>query len=249
MQTLEIVPPGGTRNWQSDRFVLESRNSAFISHTETQLRKGEIKGFTLIWPTGDKKRRQRILATMQDTFQVTTGTFDASQTDKMRQDIDLVADLKVRKPRVSRAGFYVDGPGTVVTTDEAVRDCTLVTLDGDHPVQVVINDPDLGVAVLRPTRALAPMRFANLADGVPRLMSEVAVAGYSLESVLGAPTLTFGILADVKGLRGEEKLDHLVLAVLPGDVGDPVLNSRGRVLGMFLPTANTNRQLRLPMSA
>ena len=63
----------------------------------------------------------------------------------------------------------------------------------------------------------------------------MAVAGYSYEGVLEAPVMTFGTLAEAKGLRGEDYLARLALAALPGDAGAPVFDATGSVLGMLVP--------------
>ena len=101
----------------------------------------------------------------------------------------------------------------------------------------------LGVAVLRPDQVLAPMAVARLRPDSPRLQTEIAVAGYSYGGVLGAPTLTFGKLADLKGLRGETELARLDLAPLEGDAGGPVLDMAGGVLGMLLSPPSTGQRL------
>lgn len=64
----------------------------------------------------------------------------------------------------------------------------------------------------------------------------MAVAGYSYGGTLGAPTLTFGTVADLKGLDGETGVTRLALAPLEGDSGGPVLDDTGTVLGLLLPT-------------
>ncbi len=62
--------------------------------------------------------------------------------------------------------------------------------------------------------------------------------------MLGAPTVTFGPLSDLRGLQGEEELTRLALAPLPGDAGGPVFDAGGSVVGMLLPAAtDTGRQL------
>ena len=130
-----------------------------------------------------------------------------------------------------------------MTTVEAVQNCTRITVDQDYQAEVVATDETLGVAVLRPSAPLAPLSVAHLRDDAPRLQSDVAVAGYSYGGVLGAPTLTFGTLADIKGLSGETEQTRLALAALPGDAGGPVIDISGGVLGMLLPAPSGGRQL------
>ncbi len=243
MQTLEIVPLDGERERKENSFVLEGRNARFTSYTEAALKNGEIKGFTLIWPTGDEERRTRVLALMRESFTRLEGVLDPAAGGDNVQNIDLVSGLTVRKPRLSRSGFFVDGNGTVVTTTEAVRGCTRVTLDDSYQAEVAGTDETLGVAVLRPVNRLAPAEVAQFRQSSPRLQSGVTVSGYSFEGKLGAPTLTFGKLEDLKGLRGETDLTRLALNVETGDAGGPVLDAGGAVLGMLLPRKTGTQQL------
>ena len=155
----------------------------------------------------------------------------------------LLIQLEIRKPRLSRTGFFVDATGTVLTTSDVVAECSQVTLDHDYPVDVILNDTPNGVAVLRPRGTLAPMDVAQLATSAPRLQSDVAVAGFSYEGVLGAPSLTWGTLSDLRSLDGNQGVARLALAAQSGDVGGPVLNSNGAVLGMLLPRQVGSQQL------
>ncbi|PSL18845.1 serine protease [Shimia abyssi] len=242
MQTLEIVPLEGRRERKDRGFILIGENSKIVSHTEVVLKDGEVKGFTLVWPAGDEERRTRILGEMQNSLTRIDGSLDPAAGNNPAQDIDLLAGLQVRRPSLSRSGFFIDRTGRVVTTAEAVRGCTKVTLEGDYDADVTSVDEALGIAILTPSTALAPISVATLRRGAPRLQSDIAVSGYSYEGQLGAPTMTFGQLADVKGLGGEQELARLALAPQPGDAGGPVFDAGGSVFGMLLPRANGGGQ-------
>lgn len=242
MQTLEIVPESGPRSLKSDSFTLIGESALKVSHTQVWLRDGEIKGFTMIWPAGDEARRTRLLARMQDSFDWLPGTLDPSEGSGA-QDIDLISGLEIRKPMKSRSGFYVDTSGAVLTTAEAVEGCGRITIDESYQADVILTDAALGVAILRPRTALSPLRVATFQETTPRLLSDVAVSGYSYGGILGAPTLTFGQLSDLQGLNGEPNLKRLTLAALEGDAGGPLLDVGGAVLGMLLARADTGRTL------
>lgn len=243
MQTLEIVPAEGDRKLESDSFLLIGRGTSKVSHTQAWLKDGEIKGFTLVWPAGDEERRTRLLGEMQESFQRLPGVLPVTAGAAETQSIDLVAGLEIRKPRMSHSGFYVDPTGTVVTTSQVVQNCERITIDEVYDATVAMTDAARGIAVLRPVQSLAPMNVAAFQMSVPRLQSDVAVAGYSYGGVLGAPTLTFGRLADVKGLNGEQEQKRLALDALEGDAGGPVMDTSGGVLGMLLPSSSGERQL------
>lgn len=243
MQTLEIVPVQGPRERRNTSFELKGENAKIVSETKVSLENGRIKGFTLIWPAGDEERRSRVLTEMEASFVRLPGVLDPAEGANDAQAIDLVSGLQIRQPRISRSGFFVDAQGSVVTASEAVQSCSRLTIDGDTDADVIADDAENGVALLKPKTALAPLAVASFNTTDPRLQSEVSVAGYSYEGVLSAATLTFGTLADVRGLQGEENLSRLALAAQAGDAGGPVFDASGAVMGMLLPKKQTGPQL------
>ena len=237
MQTLKIVPLEGERKRSSNRFTLTGENASIKSYTHAVLNGGEIKGFTLIWPAGEDKRFDVTLAAMRDSFSPIKGVVlpDNIGDGALEQSLDLVSGLEIRRPSASRSGFYVNGEGAVLTSAAAVQGCARITLDEVYDAQITARDEALGLALLTPSEPLSPIDYARFQPGVPRLQSEIAVSGYSFEGMLGAPTMTFGTLADVKGLRGEQTMKRLALNASPGDAGGPVFDASGSVMGMLLP--------------
>jgi S1-C subfamily serine protease len=243
MQTLEIVPERGPRSLDADGFTLTGAGPEMISYTRVWLRAREIKGFTLVWPTGDEARRTRLLEEMKDSFASLPGTLDAIVAPAAGQRVDLVAGIDVRRPDRARSGFFVDRRGAVLTTAEAVRGCGRITVNETAQADIAHLDEDLGVAVLRPRETLAPPGIAGLRADPPAVLSRVAVAGYSYEGLLGAPTITFGQLTALEGLAGEPHLKRLSLNARAGDAGGPVLDGSGAVLGMLVPDRTDGRSL------
>lgn len=244
LQTLEIVPTEGPRTRRKNSFELEGVNNNIHSYTTARLENGTIKGFSLIWPAGDDERRRRVLGEMQASFASFDGVLDpALSVPGEDQAIDLIAGLEVRKPRLSRSGFYISNDGTVLTTAQAVDECERLTLDSAYDADVVHLDTDLGLAVVRPQTALAPLGVAMFQTGTPRLQAEVAVAGFPYGGILVTPSLTFGRLADLRGLDGDTSEKRLSLTAQPGDVGGPVFDNGGAVLGMLKPRENRDGQV------
>lgn len=233
MQTLEIVPLNGPRERKKSSFTLVGQNSRMISYTQAALENGEIKGFTLIWPAGDEERRTRLLEEMKNSFTRMPGVLSATAGNASQQSIDMISGLQIRKPKLSRSGFFVNAKGTVATTSAAVQSCSRITLDGDTDAEIITDDAARGVAFLKPKASLAPLSVASFAAAPTRLHSEVAVAGYSFEGVLSAPSMSFGTLADVRGLDGEQNINRLTLKARAGDAGGPVLDRTGAVIGML----------------
>jgi peptidoglycan hydrolase-like protein with peptidoglycan-binding domain len=247
LQTLSIIPKDGPRSRTDDSFTIMGTDARIVSHTEVRLEGTEIKGFTLVWPAGDEERRTRLLQTMQASFRSLPGTLDPALARPTEdQAVDLISGLEVRQPRLTRSGFFIDAQGTVLTTTEAVQDCAEITLDSVHPASVIFTDAALGLAVLRPEPPLSPLGVAAFQTAVPRLRAEIAVSGYPYGGVLSRPTLTFGQLADIHGLEGEEDMKRLDLVAEAGDAGGPVFDNAGAVLGMLLPRHPEDRMVLPP---
>lgn len=246
LQTLSMMPLAGARERGERSFFITGQSATLESHTYAELSNGMIKGYMLTWKPQDGERMARVLATMQKSFRPTgeraldPGLVPLSEETRR----GLLSGLEVRRPTLSRSGFYVDAAGMVLTTPEATQSCGRITLDGDTEADVILSDAAFGIALLRPRKALAPRAIAELLTTSSRIGGEVAVSGYSYEGALNAPTLTFGTLEDTAGLQGEAGLNRLSLEALPGDVGGPVFDATGAVLGMLLPRpAQGTRQL------
>ncbi|PJE32071.1 Putative peptidoglycan binding domain-containing protein [Pseudooceanicola antarcticus] len=247
LQTLQIVPEDGPRQRNSDSFRIEGRSSRVVTHAEASLEGGEIKGFVLVWPAGDSQRRTRLLEQMQASFTRTPGVLPHDAGAGAEQSVDLVSGLEIRKPLKGRSGVYVAEDGAVLTLASAVSGCGRVTvgsgLDDGAPMKIAATDPATGLALLRPVEASAPMAVARIATMSPRISSEIVLAGYSYEGLLGAPSVSWGTLADVRGLSGEEGISRLDIATLPGDAGGPVFDSTGALVGLLTAPEDSNRQL------
>lgn len=246
LQTLEIVPPAGPRRSGEDSFEITGRNGRIESYSYAELSGGLVKGFTLVWPVADSARMARVLAVMKGSFRpVGDRALDPglAPMDAARRD-GMLTGLEVRRPALSRSGFFITATGTVLTTVDVLQSCARVTIDGDLPMSVALSDAQTGLAVLVPQTPLSPPGVAALQTTPLRIGTEVAVAGYPYEDRLTSPTLTFGFLEALEGLDGEADLKRLSLPALAGDAGGPVVDGAGVVIGMLLPRAqDAARQL------
>lgn len=244
MQTLEIVPPEGARDRGARSFTLTGQSATKNSYTFAALSGSAVKGFTVVYKPGDERVMARVVDDMRKSF---TALPDAVLPDiagdGSDQRIDLVAGLQVRRPVKSRSGFYINDAGAVLTTTDVLGQCNRLTINEEADAQITAQDDALGLAVLSPTSALTPIAFAAFQPAVPRLRSEIAVSGFSFEDVLNLPTVTYGTLEDIRGLRGEDTVQRLALDALPGDAGGPVFDQTGSVVGVLQPRGNGARAL------
>ncbi|AHM05675.1 hypothetical protein roselon_03417 [Roseibacterium elongatum DSM 19469] len=249
MQTLEIVPLEGERERQGDRFLLTGQSDSLRSHTEARVVGGGfVKGFTVVWAPERDEDMEQILPILRDTISYFGGALDpAFVPEGAEEDIDLVSGLEVRRPDLMRTGFFIDSRGTVLTTTEAVSgpngQCARVLIDNAYAADVVYRDDALGLAVLRPRTALAPLDFARMAETPGRLRGEIAVAGFPFGGALSAASTSFGTLSALSGVNGETNVQRLEIATEDSEAGAPVLDGSGAVLGMVLPGMLEGRAL------
>ncbi|CTQ50170.1 serine protease [Jannaschia donghaensis] len=234
LQTLEIVPTEGDRSKARDSFRITGIAPTRTTQVFAKLEGGHIVGYLLSWPAAQDALAARALPEMERTL-ASSGTplppdagFEPSE-----QSFDMVSGLDVRQPLRSASGFFVTAAGAVVTAADTVAGCGRVTLDRLHDADVTLSRD--GVAVLTPQSRLAPVEVAVLAPTEGRLRSPVSVGGFPFGGVLGAATLSFGTLEDVRDLDGDAGVMRLSLEARDGDAGGPVLDPAGRVAGMLLP--------------
>ncbi len=238
LQTLEIVPVDGDRTVGQGRFRIEGANADIVTHIEAILTTDGVKGFGLVWPQGDELRRKLTLDAMQASFQPIAGTvLPDTAGDRALQRPDLLSGLQIRQSDRAFSGVYVSSDGAVLTASAGLEACARITLEDEVGAQITAQNDALGLALLRPVDPLAPLGVGRLQAEPPRLNSEIAVAGYSYGGVLGAPTLSFGRLTDLRDLSGDEARSRLALVTRPGDAGGPVLDAGGGVIGLLLPRA------------
>jgi S1-C subfamily serine protease len=248
MQTLEIVPLEGERERRGDSFLLTGQNATLRSHTEARITGGAVKGFTLLWGPERDTDVAQILPRIRESIRYLPGALDpAFVPEGTEADIDLVSGFEVRRPEVLRTGFFVTGSGIVVTTTEAVTgangSCDRILIDNAYPASVAFRDDALGLAILRPEQALAPVAVAQLADGAAQMQGDVAVAGFPFDGALSYATTSFGMVSALTGVDGETWQKRLDLRTADSEAGGPVLDATGAVLGMVLPGTAGARML------
>ena len=237
MQTLTVIPVEGRRERRRNGFLLTGQSDDARAHAEAGYANGQIKGWVLLWEPRADEDAEQVLATMQSSFRPVAGVLPdalgAGASAVGRRE--LIAGLEVRRPIRGRSGFFIDAVGSVVTAAEAVTGCSRVTIDEAYDARVVHLDEDIGIAVLSPQESLVPLAFAQFAAQPPQRGVPLRLSGFSFEDTLTRPILTQGELADLTGLEGEDWLRRLAMSAEPGDVGGPVFDNNGAVIGMLLP--------------
>jgi peptidoglycan hydrolase-like protein with peptidoglycan-binding domain len=237
LQTLEIMPTTGPRERGERSFTLRGESGTVMSQAYAELSRGLIKGWIVTWNPAADLPIDRILPAVEASFRpvgdraLDPGIVPMDGTTKQ----GLLSGLEVRKPRITRSGFFINPQGSVLTSADAVDQCARITLDGITEATVTLSDPAAGIALLTPSSAISAPATAEFQLAPDRIGAEIAVSGYSFGEALPAPVLTFGTLAAGEGLAGETGVKRLALTALPGDIGGPVVDNTGAVLGLLLP--------------
>ncbi|MGC8203890.1 trypsin-like peptidase domain-containing protein [Aliiroseovarius sp. PTFE2010] len=241
LQTLDAVPLNGERTLKRTTFEINGQDERFDTTIYAELSGEQIKGFGLIWPAGDAKRRALALDAMRASFRSTDAVLPDIYGDTPEQSIDLLAGLEIRRPDKAATGVFVTEDGQVLTSAQTVASCGRVTIEDDVAMTVAAATGDL--ALLRPTTPVAPAAIAQFQPGRARLNSEIAIAGFSYGGRLGAPTLTYGTLAELQAPDGTQGVLRLALNSLDGDAGAAVFDTHGAVLGVLSAQDPAGRQL------
>lgn len=237
LQQMTIVPTTGPRSLTDRSFDIDGVNDQIHTVIHAEVAGDAVKGWLLSYRPGKEAQMARVLAAMRSSFRVTgPQALDATMVPlTSAQKAGMVTGLEPRKPVISRSGFYVDQAGDVLTTTEVLQSCGQVSFGADHKAKVAYRDDALGIALLQPTEPIAPRAYARIATALPVAKAPVAVAGFSYGGVLPQAVLTLGAFDAGTGLNGEADLRRLTLSALPGDVGGPVLDASGALVGMLLP--------------
>lgn len=237
LQTLEVMPETGPRERGEKSFTIEGVSAKVQSLAYAETRDGMVKGYLVVWNPADAARMERILPVLQSSFRpVGAKALDPGlvpMDDTARAG--MLSGLALRQPARVATGFYVDDKGHVATALANVAGCAKVTLGLETEARILAQSDQGGIALLAPAAPMAPAAVARLSSATPQPGAEIQVSGYSYGARLPAPVLTFGNLDASEGLMGEPGFARLAAPLMAGDMGGPVLDASGAVLGVTIP--------------
>lgn len=231
LQTLDAVPSTGDRALEDGSFTINAANDTTAAFAYATTSKGSVKGYLATWDPAISAKMMRILPALQASFRPAGDKYldpslvpleDAARTG-------LLAGMQVKRPNSTGSGIFVDKDGSVLTNAQTVAECGRITLDNSTEAAMVASDQ--GVALLKPKTPLQPKYIAPIATTTPREGQAVIAAGYSPFVSLPAAVLSRGTVAGATGLDGTPT--YITLALNSGDIGGPVLDETGALLGMM----------------
>ena len=183
----------------------------------------------------------------------TPGTTDnAPAPDKAKSAVVKVESGDPSFPSAG-TGFFIDNQGTLLTSSSIVNDPGSVRVMENGlrlDAKVLGNDPRSGVALLRVSFPDSPsLNFAHGAD--LKTGDPVVAVGYPLglpATALQGPVGGFAIRYLNRFFATTHI--HADVALSPGQVGGPLLNMHGDVVGMIVPSPDDGRSVyALPVAA
>jgi serine protease Do len=141
------------------------------------------------------------------------------------------------------SGFFVTADGMIVTNKHVVNDSsaefTVITQDGkQYPAKVIARDPVLDLAFLKIDGSNFPALELGDSDRVTIGQPVIAIGNALAEF---QNTVTQGIVSGVNrrlvagGLQQAEVIEEAIqtdAAINPGNSGGPLIDSRGKVIGV-----------------
>lgn len=154
---------------------------------------------------------------------------------------------------LSGTGFFIDNKGTVLTSSTVIGDNTSarVLVNGvEMPARILGNDPRSGLAELQVADNDSPSLPLGESTDLKTGFAVVTI-GYPLNlPVAPSEGLVSGF--DVRYINQFFATTHIHASVpiSPGEVGGPLLNSKGEVVGLVVPSPDDGRSIyALPVEA
>jgi S1-C subfamily serine protease len=147
----------------------------------------------------------------------------------------------------SATGFGVHPSGLILTNHHVVEKAERIRVvdrqGKEYPARVMRRDAANDVALLRiegTLHALPILRSGELRKG-----EQVLTVGYPLVDLQGAdPKATFGRINSVEGAGGDSRFYQIDVPIQPGNSGGPLVDLRGRVVGLVTATLAQRTVLR-----
>ena len=149
---------------------------------------------------------------------------------------DLAREASVARQSRSSTGtaFFVSIQGHAITNAHVVKDCQAVTVRGtDQALVVLSQDVVNDLALLKVDRKVDAIAKLHPEPRDIRQGEEIHVFGYPLAPVLAASgNVTPGLVSALSGIGNSSSQIQISAPVQPGSSGSPVLDRKGRVVGV-----------------
>lgn len=136
----------------------------------------------------------------------------------------------------SGSGIVISEDGRVLTNNHVVQQCnSYQVIDSANNVlsaKLLATDAVNDLALLGVDKRYSTIASVR-ADATPKLGESIVVVGYPLASLLGtSPTVGFGHVSSLTGIRNNKAQMQISVPVQRGNSGGPVFDQSGNVIGV-----------------
>jgi serine protease Do len=144
---------------------------------------------------------------------------------------------------ISGSGFFVGPMAYVLTNAHVIEGCSAIKVGTYDQMEVVGADSSNDLALLRIRLSVEqekPRALAHFATDSVRLGEEVIALGYPLQSILeNGLNTTVGNVTAESGPGGDKRYVQISTPANAGNSGGPLVDRRGRVVGLVTSKLNT----------
>ncbi len=156
-----------------------------------------------------------------------------------------VVVLKKDQPIESQgSGFVVSREGHILTCTHLfrnVREATLWIGNQRYEADVIKQDSEKDIAILKPRSAISSVKPLSLFQGEEYSMGQdVFTMGFPMTRLLGtSPRLNKGLINAAVGIKDNPDQLQVSTEIQPGNSGSPLFNTQREVIGMIFATLNS----------
>lgn len=170
---------------------------------------------------------------------VRSGSQPTSSTGTDGKSATTNASGKSLKLATVGTGFFVSSNGNVITNNHVVDGCSEIRIPADNTTaKLVVADQANDLALVKLEVAGKPALAFPSSDDLKQ-GEEVFAFGFPLDGYLpSAGNITTGIISALAGPGNNSSLIQTTAPVQPGNSGGPLLNKKGKVVGVVVGKAN-----------
>ena len=198
---------------------------------------------THTWPNGEKYAGEWI----NDQF-VTSKVAETDQgydpksqlNEELKLEDNNNSDNNKLLAAASGTGFAISKDGYILTNNHVISGCQALSINVNDrmvSVKLIASDPLNDLAIIKGD--FKPQTIFYLDPSTPKLLDDIYVAGYPFGyDINNSIKITKGIVSSLSGLGNNFSNMQIDAAIQPGNSGGPVLNKKGKVIGVVVAKLN-----------
>ena len=228
----EKIPQPARNRFRKKYFSIKAENDDRSVYAYVELEENYLKGFLFDYPTAKKEDLETAAYLARKTIQITNGGILEADSPNSEEKRHFFSDIKLRLPKISQTGFFINQSGTIITASTLIDDCYKLTLNKDIELKVETNQN--GLVVLQPKKHLSPLGHLKFSQKFSKLDMPIFMTGYSDSGAFGFPSFNSGRVLDLRGLRNDTDVKQLLLNSEESHIGAAIIDQTGSVAGMLI---------------